>query len=246
MSDYYERYKRQIMMKEFGREKQDILKNSSVFIGGIGGLGGATAVYLASAGIGKMVIAHFGNLTESNMNRQHLMDINRVGEPRIDIAGENILRINPDIELEMHNVRLDDSNSAELINGCSLAVSARPNFPERMAMNKACVKLGIPMIEAAMDDMSGYFFNIFPGKTACLACYIQKDVEDWEELGFGVLGAVSGTIGSLAAVEAVKILTGHGKPLTGRMMHIDFAAMRTITPELRINPDCPVCSSAVK
>ena len=132
-------------------------------------------------------------------------------------------------------------NAEELIKGCGVAISARPNFPERVAMNNACVKLGVPMIEAAMDDMTGYYFNIFPGETACLRCFVKEEVEDWEELGFGVLGAVSGTIGSLAAVEAVKILTGHGKPLKGKMMHIDFNTMRTITPTLKKNPDCPVC-----
>ncbi|ADD67888.1 UBA/THIF-type NAD/FAD binding protein [Denitrovibrio acetiphilus DSM 12809] len=241
MHDYYERYKRQIMLKDFGREKQDILKNSSVFIGGIGGLGGATAAYLASAGIGRMVISHYGNLTESNMNRQHLMDVNRIGEPRIDIAVENILKINPDIELEMHNIRLNENKAEKFIEGCDVAVSARPNFPERMAMNNACVKLGVPMIEAAMDDMVGYYFNIFPHETACLRCFVSEDVPDWKELGFGVLGAVSGTIGSLAAVEAVKIITKHGTPLKGKMMHIDFNTMRTITPKLKRNPDCPVC-----
>jgi molybdopterin/thiamine biosynthesis adenylyltransferase len=241
MQNYYERYKRQIMLKDFGRHKQDILRRSSVFIGGIGGLGGASAAYLASAGVGQMVIAHFGNLTESNMNRQHLMDVSRVGEPRVDIAPEQILRINPDIKLKMHNVRLTDENAYELIKGCDIAVSARPNFPERLAMNKACVQLGIPMIEAAMDDMEGYFFTVFPYETACLQCMITHEVRHWEELGFGVLGAVSGTVGSLAAVEAVKILTGFGTPLKHKMMHIDFARMRTITPKLKRNPQCKVC-----
>jgi len=231
------------MMKEFGQEKQEILKNSSVFIGGIGGLGGATAAYLASAGVGRLVISHFGNLTESNMNRQLLMDINRVGEPRIDVARENFLKINPDLKLELHNVRLNDKNTYDLIKGCDIAVSARPNFPERMAMNNACVKLKIPMIEAAMDDMSGYYFTIFPHETACLACYIKGEVENWQELGFGVLGAVSGTIGSMAAVEAVKILTRHGKPLKGKMMHIDFNTMRTITPSLKKDENCSVCGA---
>lgn len=241
MPDYFKRYKRQMMLKDFGQEKQEKLKNASVFIGGIGGLGGATAAYMASAGIGRMVITHAGNLTETNMNRQLLMDISRIGEPRVDIARENLLKINPDMRLEMHNVRLTDDNAKELIKGCDVAVSARPNFPERMAMNKACVELGVPMIEAAMDDMRGYFFTIFPHETACLACYIKEEVKDWEEMGFGVLGSVSGVIGSLAAVEAVKIITGLGTPLKGRMMHIDFNKMRTITPELKKDPHCPVC-----
>jgi len=231
------------MLENFGTEKQENLKHSAAFIGGIGGLGGATAAYLASAGIGKLVISHAGNLTESNMNRQLLMDINRLGDPRIDVAAENFMKINPDLKLEMHNVRLNDDNAKSLIKGCNVAVSARPNFPERMAMNKACVNLGIPMIEAAMDDMRGYYFNIFPHETACLNCFIKSDVSDWEELGFGVLGAVSGTIGCMAAVEAVKIITGHGKPLKGKMMHIDFMNMRTITPELRKDQNCSVCGS---
>jgi len=240
MLDYFNRYKRQIMMNGFGREKQEILRNSSAFIGGIGGLGGATAAYLASAGIGRLVISHYGKLTETNMNRQLLMDINRIGEPRIDIARENLLKINPDLVLEMHNVRLDDQSAYDLIKGCGVAVSARPNFPERLSMNAACVKLGVPMIEAAMDDMSGYYFNIFPHETPCLRCLMSEN-KDWQELGFGVLGAVSGVIGSLAAVEAVKILTDFGKPLKNKLMQIDFSTMRTIQVNLKKDPKCPVC-----
>lgn len=242
MHDYNERYRRQMMMKDFTPEKQEKLKNASVFVGGIGGLGGATAAYLASAGIGRLVISHYGNLTETNMNRQLLMDINRVGEPRVDIAYENLMKINPDMKLEMHNVRLKDENTPELIKDCDIAMSARPNFPERLSLNKACVDKGIPMIEAAMDDMNGYLFTVMPHETPCLACNMPADDKDWKELGFGVLGAVSGTIGCLAAVEIIKILTGHGEPLNGRMMFIDFMKMRTVMPKLNRNPQCPVCS----
>lgn len=242
MHDYNERYRRQMMMKDFTPEKQEKLKNASVFVGGIGGLGGATAAYLACAGIGRMVISHYGNLTETNMNRQLLMDISRVGEPRVDIAYENLMKINPDMKLEMHNVRLDEAKAKELIAGCDIAMSARPNFPERLAMNKACVDLNIPMVEAAMDDMFGYLFTVVPHETACLACNMPENDKDWQEFGFGVLGAVSGTIGCLAAVEMIKIITGHGEPLNGRMMHIDFMKMRTVMPRLKRNPACPVCS----
>lgn len=242
MPDYNERYRRQMMMKDFTPEKQEMLKKASVFVGGIGGLGGATAAYLACAGIGRMVISHYGNLTETNMNRQLLMDINRVGEPRVDIAYENLMKINPEMKLEMYNVRLDEEKAKELISGCNIAMSARPNFPERLAMNKACVDMNVPMVEAAMDDMYGYLFTVIPHETACLACNMPENDKDWKELGFGVLGAVSGTIGCLAAVEMIKIITGHGEPLNGRMMHIDFMKMRTVMPKLKRNPDCPVCS----
>jgi molybdopterin/thiamine biosynthesis adenylyltransferase len=178
------------------------------------------------------------------MNRQTLMDCAQIGSPRIDVAKENLIKLNPDMELELYNERLEPENIRSLIKDADIAVSARPNFPERLTLNEACVKKGIPMIEAAMDDMSGYLFTVNPGESACLACLVENDnPEGWKELGFGVLGAVSGTIGCLAAVEAVKVLTGYGEPLGSRMYHLDMLTMRSITPELKRNPHCRVCGN---
>lgn len=241
MESYFRRYKRQMIMDNFGEEAQLKLKNSSVFIGGIGGLGGTTAAYLAMAGIGKLVIAHSGNLTETNMNRQILMDCGRIGEPRVEIAVDAFKKLNPDMELEMHNVRLLPENTAELIKGCQVAVSARPTFYERKNLNRACVQENIPMIEAAMDGMTAYMFTVNPHKTACLDCMVEKDVNDWEEFGFSVLGAVSGTIGCLSAIEAVKIITGFGEPLGSKMFYMDMSDYRTKHIELKRNPDCKTC-----
>lgn len=243
MENYFRRYKRQMIIENFGEEAQLRLKNACVFIGGIGGLGGTAAAYLAMAGIGKLVIAHSGNLTETNMNRQILMDCARIGEPRVDIAAEAFRKLNPDMETEMHNVRLLPGNTAGLIKGCQAAVSARPTFYERKNLNRACVQQNIPMIEAAMDGMTGYLFTVNPGKTACLDCMVEKDVDDWQEFGFGVLGAVSGTIGCLAAIEAIKLITGFGEPLGSRMFYMDMTDNRTRHVELKRNPECRTCGS---
>ncbi|WP_051321669.1 HesA/MoeB/ThiF family protein [Chrysiogenes arsenatis] len=243
MDTYFERYARQMMMPDFTREKQQKLREATVFLGGIGGLGGAAAQCLAVAGIGKLILAHYGNLTETNMNRQTLMEYGRIGQPRVEIAVDRLRQLSPDLEVVTHNVRLNDQNTVEMVCGANIAISSRPNFPERMALNNACLALGIPMVEAAMDDMSGYLFTVQPRITACLGCMVPPQHDDWDEMGFGVLGAVSNTIGCLAAVEAIKQITGHGETLDGKMMHIDFLRMRTITPALRRNPECVVCGA---
>jgi molybdopterin/thiamine biosynthesis adenylyltransferase len=236
-----DRYRRQMMLNGFTRTHQQRLKDSTALVAGIGGLGGTAALYLAVAGIGKLVLAHYGRLTRSNMNRQILMRDDWVGKTRVEQAERTIREINPDVEVGIYDERSEEGNIDRLLRGAAVAISARPNFRERRVLNAGCVERGIPMVEAAMNGMEGYLFNVVPHVTPCLHCLYPEDDPGWEELGFPVLGAVSGALGCLMAIEAIKLLTGYGKPLISRMLifntlGMDFRKVKVVRDE-----DCPVC-----
>ncbi len=236
-----ERYRRQLMSDGFTIEHQQRLKGSSALIAGIGGLGGTAALYLAVAGIGKMIFAHYGNLTLSNMNRQILMRHDWIGKSRVVQATKSIEDINPDVEAEIHDERISEDNTDKLLDGVQIALSARPNFHERRVLNNACVKKGIPMVEAAMNGMEGYLFNVIAGITPCLNCLYHEDNPEWQELGFPVFGAVSGMLGCLMAIEAVKLLTGYGKPLLSKMLLFNTRDMEFRKLRIYRDEDCSVC-----
>jgi molybdopterin/thiamine biosynthesis adenylyltransferase len=226
------RYRRQLMLQGFTEEHQRKLKDSTALIAGVGGLGGTAAIYLAAAGIGKMVLAHYGNLTLSNMNRQILMKHEWIGKSRVVQAKRTIEEINPDVEVEVFDERISEDNIVDFLDGVQIALSARPNFNERRILNAACVRRNMPMVEAAMNGMEGYLFNIVPQVTPCLNCLYPEDNPEWEELGFPVLGAVSGILGCMMSIEAIKLLTGYGKPLISEMLafntiNMDFRKLRT-------------------
>lgn len=235
-----ERYRRQMMLAGFGLEAQRRLKASTVLVCGIGGLGGTAALYLAVAGIGKLVFAHYGDLTLSNMNRQILMTHGWIGKNRSTCARLTIQRINPDVRVETVSERVSEANVDRMLDGAHAALDARPNFHERRVLNAACVSRGIPMIEAAMNGMEAYLTTFVPGRTPCLSCLYPED-PDWAELGFPVLGAVSGSLGCLMAIEAVKVLTGFGKPLLNRMLVYDTSDMTFRKVKIGRDPACPVC-----
>ncbi len=230
------------MLGGFTIKHQERLKDSTALIAGIGGLGGTAAIYLAVAGIGKMIFAHYGNLTLSNMNRQILMKHEWIGKSRVVQAMKSIKDINPDVMVEIYDERISRDNIDKLLDGVQIAISARPNFDERRALNNACVRRGIPMVEAAMNGMEGYIFNVIPKKTSCLNCLYPYDNPEWEELGFPVLGAVSGMLGCLMAIEAIKLLTGYGKPLLSKMLVFNTIDMEFRKFNIRRDEKCKVCS----
>jgi len=239
-----ERYRRQMMLEGFTPEHQKKLKDSTALIAGIGGLGGTAAIYLAVAGVGKMVFAHSGDLTLSNMNRQILMRHDWIGKVRVIGGKQTINEINPDVRIEIWDARTSDDNVNALLSGVDIALSARPTFHERRALNKKCVQRGIPMVEAAMNGMEGYLFNVLPGKTPCLNCLYPEDDPSWKELGFPVLGAVSGMLGCLMAIETIKLLTGFRKPLLHKMLYVDTVGMDFRKLSIRRDENCEVCGKA--
>lgn len=236
-----ERYRRQLILSGFTQEHQQRLKDSTALIAGIGGLGGTAALYLAVAGMGKMIFAHYGDLTLSNMNRQVLMRHDWIGKSRVIQGMKTIEDINPDVEVEIYDERTTQENVYKLLDGADIALSARPNFSERRILNNTCVQKGIPMVEAAMNGMEGYIFNIIPGETPCLNCLYPIDDPAWEELGFPVLGAVSGMLGCLMAIETIKLLTGFGKPLRSQMLIYNTIDMDFRKVNIHRDNHCTVC-----
>jgi molybdopterin/thiamine biosynthesis adenylyltransferase len=235
------RYARQMTIPGFGEEAQRKLKNSSALVSRAGGLGGPTALWLACAGIGRLKIAHGGNLTYSNLNRQILMAADWVGKPRADKIRESIVRMNPDVDLTVIAEDANEKNAADLVSDVDLVCDCPPTFAERYALNAAIVARGIPMVEAAMNSMEGHLTVIVPGQTPCLRCLYPETSEWWSGAAFPVLGAVSGTVGSLAAVEAIKMLTGFGQPLVGQMLVIDMETHDYRKLKIARWPECPVC-----
>jgi molybdopterin/thiamine biosynthesis adenylyltransferase len=236
-----EMFKRQIQMPGFGEEAQRKLKNSSALVSRVGGLGGPVSLYLAMAGVGRLMIAHSGNLTWSNLNRQILMRHDGVGKPRVECAAELFERLHPECEVITVGEDTTEEKAREWVSQVDIVCDCAPSFEERYALNRACVELGKPMVEAAMYGMEGNLTTVVPGETPCLACLVPEKPEWWETYGFPVLGAVSAALGCLAAVEAIKVLTGFGEPLRGRMLAYDADAMDFLKFPVARRADCPVC-----
>ncbi|XTZ10725.1 MAG: HesA/MoeB/ThiF family protein, partial [cyanobacterium endosymbiont of Rhopalodia yunnanensis] len=162
------------------------------------------------------------------------------GKPRVFKAKTTLLEINPDVEIEAIPEFVTPENVHNLIQQADIALDCAFDFNEREALNAACVRQKIPMVEAAMSEMEAYLTTVIPGKTPCLSC-IFPEKPTWDRWGFGVLGAVSGTLACLAALEAVKLITGLGQPLTGQLLTMDFASSTFAKRRPYHDPDCPVC-----
>lgn len=166
-----------------------------------------------------------------------------IGKTRVDCAKAIIQRIASGVQVDIYDERMTSDNSADFVCDADAAVSARPNFPERCALNSACVQHRIPVIEGAMFDMDAYVFSINPGHTPCFHCLFKDADSRWQELGFPVLGALSGTLGCMMAVEAVKVITGYGQPLFSKMLLYNLASMDFSTIAINRDPNCSVCGA---
>jgi molybdopterin/thiamine biosynthesis adenylyltransferase len=230
-----------MMQVGFGGEGQRRLKGASALVTRVGGLGGPVAMYLAIAGIGRLIIAHGGTLTHSNLNRQILMRADGVGLPRIPQAVETLRRIAPDCDVTGLAANADDTNAEEWVSQVDIVCDTTPTFEERFALNRACWKLGRPLLDAGMNGMECQLSVLVPGETACLECYCPQAPDWWEPLGFPVIGAVSGMLGCITAMEAIKLLSGCGEPLKGKLLTIDMDDLTMTKYNLVRRPDCPVC-----
>ncbi len=239
-----ERYRRQMMLPGFGEAGQQHLKQTTVLVTGVGGLGGTVALYLAVAGVGRLILVRGGDLRLDDMNRQILMTDDWVGQPRVFKARDTLRAINPDVLVDAIGEYVTPDNADALVQACDIAADCAHNFEERDLLNAACVRWGRPMVEAAMNDMEAYLTSIVPGETACLSCLFPEK-PNWDRRGFGVLGAVSGTLACLAALEVIKLITGLGEPLRSRLLWMDLARANFTKYRSYRDPDCPVCSQGV-
>ena len=238
-----ERYRRQIQLPGFGESGQAAMKASTALITGVGGLGGTVALYLAAAGIGKLILVRGGDLLWGDMNRQILMTHDWVGKTRVLKAKETLEKFNPDVEVEAIAEDLTADNADRLVQRTDIALDCPHNFDERNLLNAACVLWDKPLVEAAMNSMEAYLTTIIPGKTPCLSCLFPEK-PTWDRWGFGVVGAVSGTLACLAALEAIKLITGVGKPLLGQLLTMDLDRLEFAKRRPYHDPNCAVCGNS--
>lgn len=221
------------------REGQLRLKASTALVTRVGGMGGPAALLLTMAGVGRVIIAHGGKMISPDLNRQVLGSERVIGKPRAADFGEYLRTMNRFVEIEVIDHEPDDDEAAALAGRCDIFVSCPPTFEERLRLNQAAVAAKIPFIDAAQWGMSGTLIVVKPGETACLRC-VYPEPPPFEEF-FPVVGAISSAIGSLAALEAIKILSACGNPLWGRMMTYDGFHGRSTNIQLTRNPSCPCC-----
>jgi len=235
-------YEWQIWVRDFGEEGQQRLKNASVLISRCGGLGGVVAYELAAAGVGKLVLAHGGNARPSDLNRQLRGTHASLGRPRIGTMTQRLLDLNPRLEIVAVGENVNEDNAARLVEQADVVVDCAPMFEERFAMNRQAVLQRKPLVECAMYDLEATITTGQPGTTPCLACWCPSVPSQWKRQ-FPVFGAVSGTVGCLAAMEAIKLIAGFGEPLFNRMLRMDLRDMTMQTLALARNPECAVCGS---
>ena len=238
-------YEWQIWVDDFREKGQETLKHSSILVSRLGGLGGVVAYELAAAGVGKLVLAHAGNVKPSDLNRQLLMTHDWLGKPRIESAERRLKELNPRLDIVAVGENVSYDNAASLVEQCDLIIDCAPLFPERFAMNQQAVAQSKPLVECAMYDLEAQITTVIPGQTPCLACLYPEQPPEWRR-EFPVFGAVSGTVGCMAAMEAIKVLAGFGDPLAGTMLTFDLRDMTFARRRISRRPDCEVCGTSDK
>ncbi|MFA5191498.1 MAG: HesA/MoeB/ThiF family protein [Verrucomicrobiia bacterium] len=233
-------YQWQMWVPGLGEEGQSKLKAASALISRVGGLGGVVAYELAAAGVGRLVLAHGGNLKPDDLNRQLLQTHDHIGKPRIESIARRLRELNPRLDIVAVGENVTEENAGRLVAQADIVVDAAPLFEERFALNRAAVVQGKPMVECAMYSMEAHVTTILPGRTACLQCLVPEKPADWKRQ-FPVIGAVSGAAGCVGAVEVIKLLTGIGEPLAGTMLAMDLRTMNFRRVRTARRPDCPVC-----
>jgi adenylyltransferase/sulfurtransferase len=245
--DQFERYKRHLALPEFGVEAQQKLLGARVLLIGAGGLGCPLAQYLAAAGVGTLGIVDYDVVDASNLQRQVLYGTRDVGRPKVEVARERMLALNPDVKVEPHSVRLSSENALAIFADYDVIVDGTDNFPTRYLSNDGCVLLGKPNVHGSIFRFEGQATVFDARRGPCYRCLYPEppppgSVPSCAE--GGVLGVLPGIIAMIQATETVKLLTGLGEPLIGRLLLYDALEMRFREFRLRKDPSCPVCGEA--
>jgi adenylyltransferase/sulfurtransferase len=238
------RYSRHIALPEVGLEGQTRLKAARVLCVGAGGLGSPLALYLAAAGVGTLGVVEFDHVDESNLQRQLLHGTKDIGRSKIASATERIHDVNPHVRVVPHETRLTSSNALEIVSRYDVVVDGTDNFPTRYLVNDACVLTGKPNVYGSVFRWEGQVSVFGTEGGPCYRCLFREPpppglVPNCAE--GGVIGVLPGIIGSLQALETIKLLLGAGKSLAGRLLIFDALALEWREVSLRRNPDCPVC-----
>ncbi len=238
------RYSRHFSLPEFGTAGQVRLKQARVLLVGAGGLGSPAALYLAAAGVGTLGLAEFDQVDLSNLQRQVLHGTRDVGRPKLDSAVDRLADINPNVSLEPIAQKLDSTNAMEVVGRYDLVVDGSDNFPTRYLINDACVIAGKPLVYGAILRFDGQASVFFPPEGPCYRClYPEPPPPDLVPscAEGGVLGVLPGIVGSIQALETVKLITGIGQTLQGRLVVFDALRLRFRELSISRDPECPVC-----
>ena len=224
------RYNRQILIPEIGEQGQEMLRNAKVMVVGAGGLGSPVLLYLTAAGVGTIGIADPDVVNLSNLQRQILYHTEHITRPKADAAAEGISLLNPLVQVRTYPVRLCEENASELLSGYDIAVDCTDNFASRYLLNDATLTAGIPMVYGAVNQFMGQVsvFN-YKGGPSYRDLYPEKtpSVTEGSSPEQGVIGALPGIIGSYQACEVIKIITGAGEVLSGRLLQIDALNLKS-------------------
>jgi molybdopterin/thiamine biosynthesis adenylyltransferase/rhodanese-related sulfurtransferase len=242
--DQRNRYQRHLLLPEVGEKGQLKLLDSKVLLLGAGGLGSPAALYLAAAGVGTLGIIDMDVVDESNLQRQILHNMERVGERKVDSAKKTLTAMNPDVNVATYDVRLGADNILEIIDGYDVIVDGTDNFPTRYLVNDASLLKRIPVVHGSIFRFEGQVTVFDPYNGPCYRCLIPEPPP--AELApscaeAGVLGVLPGIIGSIQALEAIKMLLGLGDPLVGRLLSFDAMEETFRTFKVRRDPECPAC-----
>lgn len=233
------RYSRQMSLPELGVEGQAKLRSASVVVAGVGGLGTVASIYLVRAGVGHLTLIDRDVVEPSNLNRQVLYEEADVGKTKVEIATKRLSALNKNVKIVSADMDILGPGLEEVIDSSTLVVDGTDSYEARMALNGACVAAGVPFIHGGVWGLNGQATTILPGKTPCFAClYPQRP----RVLPSPVLGPTPGIVGAIQAMEAIKVLTGIGKPLAGKMLVFSGYTMDFALRELRRrNTACAAC-----
>ena len=239
------RYARHILLNDFGIEGQERLLASRVLVVGVGGLGSPVAMYLASAGVGTLLLADHDTVDISNLQRQVIHTSDRIGVLKAESGKQSIHALNPSTKVETLLNRMDDTSLSQAIAQVDLVVDCTDNFATRHAINRACVKHRVPLVSGAAVRFDGQI-SVFDPRDAASPCYhcLFPEAQDVEAINcatMGVFAPLVGIIGTMQAAEAIKVLSDTGNPLVGRLLILDALDMRWHSVKVKRDPGCPVC-----
>lgn len=236
-----QRYARHILLKEIGGPGQQRLKAARVAIVGAGGLGAPAALYLAAAGVGNLRLIDDDAVSLDNLQRQIIFRGADVGGSKVERAKAALAALNENVAVEIERKRLTDANAAELLRGADIILDGTDDFATRFAVNAAAREMGAPLVSGAVGRWDGQVAVFAPGGP-CYRCFVPETPPDAEACArVGVVGALTGIIGSIMALEAIKLITEAGEPLRGRVMFFDGLSGQARTTTLPRDPACPVC-----
>ncbi len=235
-----ERYARHLVLREVGGPGQQKLKAARVLLVGAGGLGAPAALYLAAAGVGTLGLADPDTVSLSNLQRQVLYQTSDVGRSKVEVAAERLRAINPHVAVETHPVWLNGENAGDLVSRYDLVLDGADDFSTRFAVSDACLAQGKTLVSGALGRWTGQV-GVFQGQP-CYRCLVPEVPPDAETCAMvGVVGALAGVVGSMMALEAVKLITGAGEALSGRLLIYDALSAETRTVRIGADPACPAC-----